>query len=140
MKTKIIYPDIQINDAPLEELIWNATEKPQILLDDISEKRWRIIFVCLYGLKMTSKNIGYNYSNNGDFSNCYYYDEEAHDVIFHNHILEVQDSKWIESLKCNEGIGNCDGDILKELKHFIIPLEDYELEVLARELKVEENG
>ena len=76
-------------------------------------------------------DLGYNF-NSIDFKDYHYCINDCR--CFHNYIFQIEESELIKELKTKNSLE------LKELsvaKHFLIGLYDYQVEVVAYDLKVE---
>ena len=135
MKTKPIFNELQIHNVPCEKLEYADDGNICIWVDDINEKRWKLTFVDMQSLKITSMDLGYNFNSN-DF-NKYYYVDENHVRRFRNHVLEIEDSEWIKALKLKAASNSDVFEGLNEARHFLIKFYDYEVEIIAHCVKVE---
>lgn len=138
MKTKAIFRDFQIHNVPFEKLIinysnWVSDKEPiglSVSLDDVNGKRWQLNFKNYAAMKATLVDY-IDCSADDDFDEYCYRDD-----YFHRHILEVVDSEWIKETKqaCMRNMKNVDD--IENLKHFILPLYEQYLEILADEIMI----
>ncbi len=135
MITQKVFPDFQIHNVPMEEFVYSDNKKfTYLLLDDINEKRWKLIIENMIATKITAMGLSHNFNIGGDFDKYYYIDNNGV-RRFYNSVIVVEDSDWIRKLRLN---AKFDVNGLGEAKHFIVPCYDYELEFIACGIKLEE--
>lgn len=125
---------------PLETVILDESGKQEscILLDDVNEKRWKIVFKVYQALKITTMDCAnLNFFKGGDFDDACFVDGESHSV-FRKFIMEVEDSKWIKELKAILKKSDPRADFLDKARHFLLPLYDNVIEIIAWNLVLEE--
>lgn len=140
MKTKIIYKDFQVNNVPMETVIFDESGNHEscILLDDVNEKRWKIKIKNFCAIKiMTNESACLNFFKGGDFEDGCFIDGEDH-PDFLSFIMEVETSKWIEDIKSKRAIVTPNDDYMSEIRHFLIPCYDNIIEILAKDIELEE--
>jgi len=143
MKTKIAYKDIEIHTVPLERLVLDQdnTKDNFLLLDDVNEKRWKITFKRLHGLKITATDYrGLDFRKGvGNFPDeCF--TKGKNFPHCHKYIMEVIDSPWIKELKNTLGEKPSAEDLesINGTRHFLLPLYDNVIEIIAWDLQLEE--
>ena len=112
----VTVPGIPIlNTAPLAEIRvkgWRIS----VFLDDSNGKRFEIAFDTYQAMRLITED-------------CYLVPE---DVSFSRRtIVEVLNSNWIDELKANLSSVDIDANFLDRSRHFILPLGDSFLEVVA---------
>lgn len=142
MKTKILFKDLQLNNAPFERLVFdshNVSDK-YVLLDDINEKRWKLKIKVFQALKITPIDCAnLKFFIGGDFSNDCFDDKEGFPVPqFRKHIMEVQESEWINELKAKLNEVDLNADFMDNARHFLIPCYDNIIEIIGWDLELDE--
>lgn len=127
MKNKVIMQDFEIHTTPLEKILIDAYTI-NISLDDINEKRYKIIVKPYQAIKVVSIDCVSSKDYYNEF--CYW------DGRYHRHILQIEDSPMISDLKVN--MVNKNATFLNVAKHFVLPLQDILIEFVATELVVSE--
>jgi hypothetical protein len=127
MKNKVINKNLEIHTTPLEKLILD-TYKIDIELDDINEKRYKIKVNPYQAIKIVTIDC----VSSKDYFNEYCFREGR----YHRHILEIEDSKWIEELK--QSLTDKTATFLNDVKHFVLPLQDIVIEFVAKEFFISE--
>ena len=138
MKTKIVFKDFQIHNVPMETILLDESGKFEscIMLDDINEKRWKIVFKAYQALKLTAVDcVEYE---EGYFKNFCYQKEGESFLSSCRYILEVIDSEWINELKENLLKNDTEANFMDKARHFVLPLYDYHIEIIAWDLELTE--
>ena len=125
MKTKIIIKDFEIHTTPLEKMSVSANSI-EIFLDDIKENRIKITAKPYQAIKITTIDC----VSSLDYKNDYCY----RDGRFHRHILEIEDSSLVNELKEKTS----DSSFLEKSRHFVLPLQENIVELVAYDIKLEE--
>ena len=122
---KIVDKSFEIHCTPLERV---EVEAGTIIvyLDNINEERFKLVFNVCQGLKVTASDCVSYSSFKNDF--CF------SDGIYHRYILEVEDSGWVRQLK--KDLTDRDATFLERSRHFILPLQDVVIEILAYEIEI----
>ena len=123
-KTQVIMPDFEIHTTPLEKILIDAYSV-EILLDDIRENRYRIFAKPYQAIKIITIDCASSENYHNDY--CF------RDGKYHRHILLMINSNLINELKINA----TEHDFLEKAKHFILPLQENIVEIIAYELVVE---
>ena len=136
MRTKIIHKGFQINNVPMETIILDETEKHEncIFLDDINEKRWKIVFKVYQAMKITTVDC-VNYEK-GYFDDFCYQKENQPYLSSCRYILEVVDSEWIKELKKALLLNNSEANFMDKARHFVLPLYDNHIEIIAWDIEI----
>lgn len=90
MKMRIAFNNMQLNNVPLEQLIFDSNDIKNdcILVDDINEKRWKITFKVHLAFRMTRMNyVKFNYFKGGDFPDDCFEEKKGFPVLNFVHIL-----------------------------------------------------
>lgn len=122
MSVKIVTTEFKIHSTPLEQLILKSG---QLIaeFDDIHEQRVRLIFKGIRGLRVMDDDCITDYSlvMVGDTAP--------------RHLLEMEPSAWKEDYVSRIAIKHI---ILRveAFRHFILPLRDYVVEILADDFSV----
>lgn len=125
MSIKVVLPEIEINTTPLETIIIDSNSII-ILFDDIYENRYKIIAQPYQAVNITTIDC----VSSEDYYNSFCY----RDGRFHRHILQVENSKFINTLM-RKSNGK---QFLNNSKHYVLPFQDILIEFLAYELKLEQ--
>lgn len=134
MKIEAVHKELQLNSIPNEQVIYSSDEKMFILVDDVKENRWKLTFNCMECFRVCTIELGaYNF-NSKEFNQYRYIKNGCR--YFLNYIFIVKDSEWLKQLKLKESYGASAFKELKDLKHFLIACEDYEIEVIAQDIDV----
>ena len=135
---KVIYKDFQIHNVPLERIEYDIREREdtKIFLDDANEKRWVIKPVVLLALKMTASD--YAPPTRGTFPEECYVKSDMGIMLFRRHILELENSEWIQALKANWNEGDSEWEVVNKARHFVLPLYDNHIEFIAWDIILEE--
>lgn len=104
-----------LHATPLPSVV---CEPPAVFVevDDEQEKRFTIEFTPFQAMKMTT-------------ADCFCPPEGV--SIVPQVILEVQESKWIDELTRVLSSTDRDADFMNKARHFLVPLQDDFLEVIA---------
>jgi hypothetical protein len=123
MKNEVIIQEFEIHTTPSEKILIDAYTI-EISIDDINEKRYKIIAKPYQALRVTTTDcISYEK----------YYNEFCYrDGRFHRHILQIIDSPMIRDLKAN--LTDESANFLNNVKHYVLPLQDIVIEFVATEL------
>jgi len=127
MTTKIIDKSFIINNVPLDEM--RITSNSLIInFDDINEKRCEIIFKPYQALKVTT-------------ADCFDKDillinGNLETGRYQQHILEVENSEWIEELKNILLETDPNANFLEKARHFILDMGDNIIEIIATNIKI----
>jgi len=124
VNTRVIMADFEIHTTPLEKISIDANSL-EILLDDVYENRYKI-FVSPY---QSVKIITIDCVSSADYFNEYCF----RDGRYHRHILQIENSGLIEELKKS----GAPASFINNAKHFVLPLQEILIEVIAFELNVE---
>lgn len=125
MENRVINKEFEIHTTPLEKLIIDAYTI-EIELDDVSESRYIIKAKPYQAMKIVTIDC----VSSKDYFNEYCFREGR----YHRHILEIQDSKWIEKLK--NSLTDKTATFLDEVKHYAIPLQDIVIEFVANDISI----
>ncbi|MBR7099705.1 MAG: hypothetical protein IKC91_00940 [Clostridia bacterium] len=122
----IVRKDFEIHVTPLEKIELSGSSIV-VWLDDIHENRIKLNFKVFQALKVTtidcvSMEKFYN-------KNCFV------NGVFHRHILEMENSPWIEELRNN--LVDDSADFLNKSRHFILPLQDNIIEIVAWNIELQ---
>lgn len=126
MLTKVYMKEFEIHTTPLEQIKMNPYSI-EIDLDDIMEERYRIIVNPYVAFKIVT-------------SDCVHYGEFSNDYVFrdgrlHRHILEIEDSEWIQDLRTD--ITDAHSSFLQNVRHYVLLLQDNVIEIVAESLSIE---
>jgi hypothetical protein len=125
MKVQIANKDITIHNVPLEGFKCES-HSISIEFDDENEKRWRIEFSPIQAIKITTDD-------------CFdYLSNTADGYIISRQLCEVIDSDWIKELDFNLKEHDSVADFLNKSHHYILPLGDNVVEVVAWSYTLEE--
>lgn len=97
--------------------------KVQLDVDDAQERRVRLIFEPYQAIRITT-------------SDCFLVDEETE--ILPQTVVQVEGSSWLKELKRNLSVVDEGADFLDQAKHYLVPLQDDFLEVVAWGVKAED--
>jgi len=125
METKIVIKDFEIHTTPLEKMSISANSI-EIFLDDIKENRIKITAKPYQAIRITTIDCVSSLEYKNDY--CY------RDGRFHRHILEIEDSSLINELKGKAS----DSSFLAIARHFVLPLQENIVEIVAYDIKLEE--
>jgi len=127
MNCSIFMKDFEMHITPLETLVMRGSSII-VELDDINEKRHKIVFKPFQAVRITTIDCvkGVEYSNEYSFR----------DGIYHRHILMIDDSEWIRILK--QDLTDSRATFLNKAKHYVQPLQDCFIEVVASDLRLSE--
>ena len=126
MNIIVFKKEFEIHTTPLEK-IFSDPYSISIEVDDINETRHRLIFKPYVAYRVTSIDC----VSSKDFYNDYCF----RDGRYHRHILKVENSEWINDLKSKTGKLN--GSFLNQVNHYVLPLQDIVIEVLANDIVVQ---
>jgi len=119
--------DFEIHTTPLEKISID-TNSIEIMLDDIYEQRYKISARPYQAVKIVTIDC---------VSSADYYNEFCfRDGRYHRHILQIENSDLINELKEN----GTSLPFLNDAKHFVLPMQEIIIEIVAAELKVERVG
>jgi hypothetical protein len=124
----------------METVILDKSGKQEscILLDDVNKKRWKIVFKVYQAVKLTvNECTGFNFLKGGDLDDACFIDGESH-PISRCFIMEVEDSEWIKDLKEKLSKVDPSADFMDKAKHFLLPLYDHIIEIIAWDIKIVE--
>jgi len=124
MITKVINKDFEIHTTPLEKISMNANSV-EIFLDDVKEIRYKISARPYQAVKI----ITIDCTSSVDYYNDYCY----RDGRFRRHILEIESSSFINDLKEKTS----DSVFLEKSRHFVLPLQENIVELVAYDITVE---
>ena len=124
MKTNVIMQDFEIHTTPLEQISIDSNSI-EILLDDVAENRYKISAKPYQAIKIVTIDCVSSVDYHSDY--CF------RDGRYHRHILLVENSDFLSTLseKASEN------SFLKKAKHFVLPLQDNIIELIAYDLIVE---
>jgi len=126
-KANIYIKDFEIHTTPLEVITTN-TNTVIVELDDIHEKRYKLTACPYQGIRITTIDC----VSSEDYYNEYCF----RDGIYHRHILTVDESPWIDELKKN--LTDKRATFLDHAKHFVLPLQEIDVEIVCSRLVIEE--
>lgn len=114
----------KLHTSPLASIICNA---PNIIVeaDDEKESRIRFIFKPYQAVKITTFD-------------CFSRPDGK--PIIPQTVMEIQNSAWMDELRNTLKLTDCEADFMDKAKHFLLPLEDDFLEVVAWGVEVEAIG
>ena len=120
MNIKVISPEFEIHTTPLEEIFINNASIT-ITLDDINEERYRLFVQPYQAINIVDIDC---------VSSRDYYNEFCYrDGKYHRHILQIENSDKINALTPKMHT--------KELKHFVLPLQDILIEFIAYDFELD---
>ena len=127
MITKIIDKSFIINNVPLDKI---SIEQNTVTIDfdDVNEQRYKIIFTPYQAVKVTT-------------ADCFDKDilltsETLESGRYQRHILEVENSEWIEQLKKALKENDENATFIEQARHFIIDLRDKIFEIVANDFEL----
>ena len=127
---KIFQKEFEIHATPLEKVEIDS-HKIKIYLDDVNEERYVITACPIQAFKLVTIDccVVRDYFNEYCFRGG----------IYHTHILEVEDSDWLKELK--EVLTKTDesATFLNSAKHYVFPLQENVIEIIACGLVVEKS-
>ena len=142
MRMKITFKDMQLNNTPLERLVFdsNSTSDKYILLDDVNEKRWKVKIKVFQAIKITTIDcVDFDYRKGGEFPDVCFEDKKGYPVPqFRAHIMEVESSDWIKELTASLKVVDSSADFMGKARHFLIPCYDNIIEIIAWNLELVE--
>jgi len=109
-----------LNTTPLAE-IRVKNFRITVIVDDVSEKRFELVFDTYQAMRLIT-------------ADCYLVPENIN--LPARTVVEVLDSSWIMELKRNLKEIDETADFMERSRHFILPLQDNFLEVVAWNLEV----
>jgi len=114
----------KLHVTPLASVICNA---PKIIVeaDDEKESRVRFTFEPYQAIRMVT-------------ADCF--DVPDGMSIIPQTIMEIQNSTWIDQLRSTLKMTDCDADFMDKARHFLFPLQDDFLEIVAWDVRVESVG
>lgn len=124
MNVKVIIPEFEIHTTPLEEIVIDTTSIT-ITLDDINEERYRIFVQPYQAINIVTIDCVVSRDYYNEF--CY------RDGKYHRHILQIENSSYINAL--TERMHGA--KFMKELKHFVLPLQDNLIEFIAFDINLD---
>jgi hypothetical protein len=101
-----------------------ASPKVIVELDDEDELRFRITFEPYQAMRMTT-------------ADCFSLPDDI--SIIPQTVMEVLDSRWIHELREVLTITDQDAGFIEKSRHFLLPLQDNFLEIVAWDFRVELN-
>lgn len=93
-------------------------------VDDENEKRMRITFAPYQAMRIVT-------------ADCFLLPKESDESIISKTIVEIDDSKWLMELKYNLSEVDAGADFMDKAHHYLVPLQDDFLEVVAWNIKFE---
>ena len=111
----------ELNSSPRASVTC-ADSKVIVEADDINEVRVRLTFSPYQAIKMVT-------------ADCF--DLPDGMSIIPQAIMEIENSEWLSELRFALELTDIDADFMDKAKHFLLPLEDDFLEVVAWRVKVE---
>ncbi len=118
MYISVVMPELEIHCTPLEEISINSY-CAKIRFDDINEQRYEMIVQPYQAIRITTIDC---------VSAKYFYNDFCYrDGYFHRHILQVQDSDYLNDLLLKSG----NADFVKKSKHYLLPFQDNIVEFIA---------
>ena len=114
----------KLNATPLASVVCNDS-KIIVELDDENESRIRLIFFPYQAIKMVT-------------ADCFYLPDGV--SIIPQTVMEIKSSTWIDELRNALKLTDCEADFMDKAKHFLLPLEDNFLEVVAWGVEIESVG
>ena len=119
----VIMPAFEIHTTSLEKIIVDANSI-EICLDDVNEERYRIVAKPYQAIKITTIDC----ASSDDFHNDFCF----RDGRYHRHILQMLNSHFLKELKEKAASFG----FLTKSKHFVFPLQEIVVELIAYELNV----
>lgn len=116
-----IFHDVEFNVTPLEK-ISISDNFICITLDDVNEVRWELKFQPYQAIKITTIDCVTSEMFLG--SGCF--DSQG---VFHRYLIQLDESDWIKELDRN--LADKTADFLEKSKHFILPLQEIIIEIVA---------
>lgn len=95
-----------------------------IEVDDENEKRMKIIFCPYQAIRVIT-------------TDCFLLPEDLDQSIIIKTIVEMEESEWVKKLKYNLSEVDEGADFMDKAHHYLIPLQDDFLEVVAWDIKCE---
>jgi len=123
METRIVMPDLEIHCTPLEEISINPY-CVKISFDDVHEKRHEIIVQPYHAIRITTIDCVTAQEFYNDF--CY------RNGYFHRHIIQVQNSDYLNELVVKSG----EADFLKNSNHYLLPFQDIIVEFISNDFTI----
>jgi hypothetical protein len=105
----------KLNVTPLATVMFDSP-KIVVELDDCQEQRIRLIFEPYQAARMIT-------------ADCFDFSEEVE--LIAQTVMEVKDSPWIEELRGVLEINDSGASFLDKSRHFLLPLQDDFLEIVA---------
>ena len=124
MFAKVIIQDFEIHTTPLEKISID-TNSIEILLDDITETRYRISVKPYQAIRIVTIDC----VSSVDYHNEYCF----RDGRYHRHILQMENSDFLSALRGKA----YRSDFLEKANHFVLPLQEILIELIAYDIKVE---
>jgi len=124
MNTKVLMQDFEMHTTPLEKISINSNYI-EILLDDVAGNRYKISAKPYQAIKI----VAIDCVSSVDYHNDYCF----RDGRYHRHILQIENSDFLNTLRETAS----EHDFLEKSRHFVLPLQDNIIELIAYELNVE---
>lgn len=111
----------ELNSSPLASVICNC---PKVIVeaDDVNEARIRLTFSPYQAIKMITFD-------------CFDLPDGV-SIIPHT-VMEIKNSQWLHELRIISKLTDCEAGFMDKAKHFLLPLEDDFLEIVAWSVEVE---
>ena len=126
-KIDVIFQDFQIDTVPMEKVIFEEG-KFCVYLDDVNEKRHKVVFSPYQAIKITAIDC----MSAQEFYNEYCY----RDGIYHRHILKIENSDWISELNRNFKDADPRSNFMFKSNHYVLPLYEEIIEVVAWDIEL----
>ena len=111
----------KLHATPLALVICD-TPKVTVEADNEKEARVRFVFEPYQAIRMVT-------------ADCFSVSEGI--SIIPQTIVEIKNSTWIDELRSTLKMTDCDADFMDKARHFLFPLQDDFLEIIAWDVRVE---
>ncbi len=131
---RIVEPRLQIHEVPLEN-IHVTSNSVTIELDDESEARWRLHFMPIQAVRITTEDCMYNLDIIKEIDNreaCY---PDGHYVRY---LIEKVDSPWIKQLRAALYEDQATYDFTEKSHHYVMHVGDNLWEIVSWEVEITE--
>ena len=114
----------KLNATPLASVVCN-TPKIIVEADDEKESRIKFIFEPYQAVRMVT-------------ADCFDIPDGL--SVIPQTVMEIQNSAWINELRETLKLTDCEADFMDKAKHFLLPLQDDFLEIVAWSIRTETTG
>jgi hypothetical protein len=125
MEIKVLEKNIVVHDVPFEKIVCDNRDKNSLFIefDDINEARYKIEFLSYRALKVTDED-------------CFD-GSILSDIPYSGMMYELINSEWLCDLKDLYYETIPSGNLLDNVRHYMLGLGDYYAEIIARGYKLE---